>query len=190
MQRGCAAAFPAQSAPQTTLTVVPEDSAQGYYRYHVYWRGEDSDGRILRYIFAITDTLSRNEEDNWNPGIAEDRDRGIYTTKTDSVFIFNSARGRQAFNITSIDDFGDRDPSPARAYFRIVDNGLPCVHFLVSGRSEPATHGCTRAAKPARAAPRWRRRARFPLSRTSRCRSPALPATAASPASNGRHSPG
>jgi len=122
--------FRRNQLPETTLTVVPEDSAQGFYRYHVYWRGEDTDGKVLRYIFAITDTLTRNEEDNWNPAIAEDRDRGIYTTKSDSVFIFNSARGRQAFNITAIDDFGDRDPSPARAFFRIVDNGLPCVRFL------------------------------------------------------------
>lgn len=141
--------FRRNQVPQTTLTVVPEDSAQGYYRYHVYWRGEDSDGRILRYIFAITDTLSRNEEDNWNPGIAEDRDRGIYTTRTDSVFIFNSARGRQAFNITAIDDFGDRDPSPARAFFRIIDNGLPCVRFLgvrAFGTSDTRLHPCGEAS--------------------------------------------
>jgi hypothetical protein len=122
--------FRRNQPPETTLTVVPADSAFGFYRYHVYWRGEDSDGRVVRYIFAITDTLSRNEEENWDPERFEDRDRSSYTEKTDSVFVFDSARGRQAFNIASIDDFGRTDPTPARSFFRIVDNGLPTVVFL------------------------------------------------------------
>jgi hypothetical protein len=125
--------------PETTLTVVPEDSAQAFYRYHVYWRGSDSDGRVVRYMFAITDTLSRDEGENWNPEIAEDRDKGVYTTKTDSVFTFNSSRGRQSFNITAIDDYGRRDPTPARAFFRIVDNGLPRVQFLDVQGFRPGT---------------------------------------------------
>lgn len=122
--------FRRNQPPETSLTVVPEDSALGFYRYHVYWHGTDTDGRVIRYLFAITDTLSRNEFDNWNPETAEDRDRGVYTNKTDSVFVFNSARGRQALNIVAIDDFGRRDRSPARAFFKTVDNGLPLVEFL------------------------------------------------------------
>src|SRR5512139_3181475 len=67
--------FRRNQPPETTLTIVPEDSAQGFYRYHVYWRGEDVDGRVVRYIFAITDTLSKNEEENWDPERFEDREK-------------------------------------------------------------------------------------------------------------------
>lgn len=122
--------FRPNQPPETTLTVIPEDSTQGFYSYHVYWHGTDSDGRVVRYIFAITDTISRTPEDNWDPQRAEDRERSFYTEKTDSVFIFDSARGRQTFNISAIDDHGRLDRTPARAFFRIVDNGLPRVEFL------------------------------------------------------------
>src|SRR5262245_9209334 len=122
--------FQINQPPETTLTVIPEDSTRGFYRYHVYWHGEDTDGHIVRYLFAITDSLSRNELDNWNPETAEDRDRGVYTTKSDSIFVFNSAHGHQALNIVAIDDFGRRDRSPARAYFFPIDNGEPRVEFI------------------------------------------------------------
>ncbi|UCE01518.1 MAG: hypothetical protein JSW67_09510 [Candidatus Latescibacterota bacterium] len=117
--------------PETTLTIVAEESTQAFYRYRVHWRGEDADGEVIRYMFAITDTISRDDEENWNPhDFAFDRERGVFTTKTDSVFLFNSAAGRQAFNIVAIDDFGAFDETPARAFFRVVDNGLPRIRFL------------------------------------------------------------
>ena len=122
--------FRRNQPPETTLTVVPESAAAGFYRYHVHWRGEDSDGRVMRYIFAITDTLSNNEEENWDPERFEDRERSLYTEKTDSVFVFDSARGRQTFNISAVDDFGRSDPTPARAFFKVVNSGEPCVVFL------------------------------------------------------------
>jgi hypothetical protein len=122
--------FRRNQPPETSLTVVPEDSAFGFYRYHVYWHGRDSDGRVLRYLFAITDTLTRDENDDWNPQLAEDRDRGVYTTKTDSVFLFNAQRGRLALHMVAIDDFGLMDRTPARAFFFTRNNGLPRVTFL------------------------------------------------------------
>src|SRR5262249_811235 len=122
--------FQINQPPETILTVIPEDSTRAFYRYHVYWHGEDADGHVVRYLFAITDSRSHNELDNWNPESGEDRDRGAYTTKSDSVFIFNSSRRQQAFNIVAIDDFGRRDPSPARALFFPLDNGEPRVQFV------------------------------------------------------------
>jgi hypothetical protein len=135
--------FRRNQPPETFLTVVPEDSARGFYRYHVYWRGQDPDGRVVRYLFAITDTLTRDESDDWNPELAEDRDRGAYTSKTDSVFLFNAARGRQALHMVAIDDFGVRDRTPARAFFFTFNNGLPRADILDvqafrdDGASEP-----------------------------------------------------
>jgi hypothetical protein len=122
--------FRRNQPPETTITIIPEDSTTGFYRYHVYWHGEDSDGRVIRYIFAITDTISRDEDLNWDPQTAENRERSFYTEKTDSVFIFNSARSRLVFNIAAIDDFGRLDRTPARARFFVTDNGFPSVEFL------------------------------------------------------------
>ena len=122
--------FQRNQPPETFLTVVPEDSARGFYRYHVYWHGQDTDGRIQRYLFAITDTLERDENDDWTPVLAEDKERGVFTTKTDSIFLFDAARGRQALHMSAVDDFGDFDLTPARAFFFTFNNGLPSVEFL------------------------------------------------------------
>jgi hypothetical protein len=116
--------------PETTLTIIPEQDQTAFYRYHVYWRGVDPDGEVVRYLFAVTDSLNPNEEQNWDPSLALDRDRGIYTTRSDSVFLFNSSTGKQAFNIVAIDDYGERDPTPARAQFGVVNNGPPTIRFL------------------------------------------------------------
>jgi hypothetical protein len=122
--------FRRNQRPETNLIVVPEDSSTGFYRYHVYWNGRDPDGRVIRYLFAITDTLTRDEGDDWDPELAEDRDRGVYTTKTDSIFLFDAERGRLAFHVSAIDDFGFLDRSPARAFFFTRNRGLPRVRFL------------------------------------------------------------
>ena len=53
--------FRRNRAPKTTLTIIAEESTTAFYRYHVYWRGEDADGEVIRYLFAITDTLSNDE---------------------------------------------------------------------------------------------------------------------------------
>ncbi len=129
--------FRRNRAPETTLTVVAEDSTAAFYRYHVYWRGEDPDGEVVRYLFAITDTLDRDESANWDPSLAVDRERGVYTTKSDSVFEFDSNAGRQVVNIVAIDDYGEFDPSPARSFFKVIDNGLPTVRFLEIAAQSP-----------------------------------------------------
>lgn len=133
--------------PETTLTVVAEPGTAAFYRYHVYWRGEDPDGEVVRFLFAITDTLSPDPEQNWDPSLAVDRERGVYTTKSDSIFYFDSNAGRQVFNIVAIDDYGEFDPSPARSYFLVVDNGLPRVTFLdvTTSSPDPAVLPCVAA---------------------------------------------
>ena len=122
--------FRSNQRPETFLHVVPEDSARGFYRYHVYWRGEDPDGRVVRFLFAITDTLTDDDSEDWDPTLADDRDRGVYTSKTDSVFLFDAFRGRQALHMVAIDDFGDLDRTPERAFFFTFNNGLPTVDLL------------------------------------------------------------
>ena len=58
---------------------MAEESTAAFYRYHVYWRGEDPDGEVVRFLFAITDTVSLDEEENWDPSLAVDRERGVFT---------------------------------------------------------------------------------------------------------------
>jgi hypothetical protein len=141
--------FRRNRAPETSITVVPEADGSAFYRYHVYWRGVDPDGDVVRYLFAVTDSLNPSEEQNWDPSLALDRDRGIYTTRSDSIFLFNSSSGKQAFNIVAIDDFGELDPSPARAEFKVVNNGPPLIRPLgVEINSDnPRVLPCT-AAEP------------------------------------------
>ena len=122
--------FRRNRAPETSITIIPEPDGSAFYRYHVYWRGVDPDGEVVRYLFAVTDSLAPTEEQNWDPSLALDRDRGIFTARSDSIFLFNSSSGKQAFNIVAIDDFGELDPSPARAQFRVVNNGPPCILHL------------------------------------------------------------
>jgi hypothetical protein len=133
--------------PETTLTVIAEEGTTAFYRYHVYWRGEDPDGEVVRYLFAITDTLEFDESLNWDPSLAVDRERGIYTAKSDSVFLFNSDAGRQVINIVAIDDYGELDPSPARSFFKVINNGLPTVRFIeiAAQSADPRVLPCAEA---------------------------------------------
>jgi len=121
--------FRQNRTPETTITVIVEESTTAFYRFHVSWRGEDADGQVVRYLFAITDTLPTEPDDRWDPSLAVDREIGTYTSRTDSVFLFDSGLGTQVFNIVAIDDYGVMDPSPARQYFRVTDNGTPRVVY-------------------------------------------------------------
>ena len=132
-------------SPETFLTSSPMETTASEYRVHMYWHGKDDDGVVQRYMWYISDTLvtldpERNpdaEELDWNPDerIA-DYLRGRFTTKTDTVIVFqgyDEKRGaqvnRQAFHIVSIDDGGRIDPSPARLQFLARVKGIPAVRF-------------------------------------------------------------
>ena len=48
--------------PDTYLTGVPEDSTTTFYRVHLYWYGNDVDGRVVGYEYAITDSFPADED--------------------------------------------------------------------------------------------------------------------------------
>ncbi|MDP6460247.1 MAG: hypothetical protein QGH59_00610, partial [Gemmatimonadota bacterium] len=86
--------------PETFIVQGPDESADPdnpdsyYYRAHLYWRGEDPDGTVDGFRFAMDDT---SEAEMWH-----------WTALTDSVFLFQ------------VDDVGSR----AHTFFiRSVDNG-------------------------------------------------------------------
>ncbi len=126
-------------APETELWYAPPDSTDYEYLVHIYWRGLDKDGAVMKYIWTITDTIEAQEEKRWNPADRiEDYMRGRLTTRTDSVFSFTAyknvggiglKKNRQAFHIAAIDDNGVIDPTPAAIEFVATIDKLPKIQF-------------------------------------------------------------
>jgi hypothetical protein len=127
-------------APETELWYAPPDSTDYEYLVHIYWRGLDKDGAVMKYIWTITDTIEAQEEKRWNPADRiEDYMRGRLTTRTDSVFSFTAyknvggiglKKNRQAFHIAAIDDNGVIDPTPAAIEFVATIDKLPKIQFF------------------------------------------------------------
>lgn len=110
--------------PETFITDGPEISPDPsnptdlFYRAHLYWRGEDRDGTIVGFRYAIDDTFAL---DAWK-----------YTTKTDSVFRFQTGEvGSRShlFLLRAVDNLGKQDPSPDSLRFEAFTVATPEVRF-------------------------------------------------------------
>jgi hypothetical protein len=104
--------------PQTFIVAAPLDSAgiggpntKASYRVHLYWRGEDSDGFVVGFLWSFDDS---------SIGAAR------YTTKTDSIFellvndstVFTGTETPgvskyHTFFIRAVDNLGKSDPGIA-----------------------------------------------------------------------------
>ena len=88
-------------APETYVTGGPQVGEGGQFHHHLFWYGSDSDGRVVRYIWALTEGTIQNpntdddEEDiRFNPAESiTTLQIGHYTTRTDSVFDFRINEG-------------------------------------------------------------------------------------------------
>lgn len=144
---GCRAFQPeavvVNKAPETYIIGAPAEDGGGYFHFHVYWYGSDEDGKVERFVWAVTDTTvqddrtSDDEEDiNFNPALdATTLEIGHYTTRTDSVFNFTIDQGvSTAYDLTlhmvAIDDYGDFDRTPARLHFFTNTLGNPTLRFF------------------------------------------------------------
>lgn len=126
-------------SPETELWYAPADSTEFEYLVHVYWRGLDRDGTVVKYIWTITDTVEAELEKRWNPADRlSDYQRGRLITKSDSVFSFTAyknvggvglKKNLQAFHIAAIDDNGVIDPTPATIEFVATIDKLPEIQF-------------------------------------------------------------
>jgi hypothetical protein len=144
---GCRAFQPeavqVNKAPETYIIGAPPEDSGGYYRFHVYWYGRDEDGRVERFVWALTDTSMQNpdttddeEDERFNP--AEDASTlaiGRWTTRTDSVFNFKIDDGvntsaDKTLHVVAVDDFGDYDRTPARLHFFTNTLGSPDLRFF------------------------------------------------------------
>jgi len=151
LMAGCRAFEPeavvVNKAPETFIIGAPLEGGGGYYRFHVFWYGSDSDGSVERFVWALTDTslqdplTTLDEEDlNFNPALdATTLEIAHWTTKTDSIFNFTIDQGvnpsvDMTLHMVAIDDFGDYDRTPARLHFFSNTLGNPVISFFrISG---------------------------------------------------------
>ena len=144
---GCRAFEPeaviVNKAPETYIIGAPLEDGGGYYHFHVFWYGSDEDGRVERFVWALTDTTVQDddttddEEDvRFNPALdASTLEIGHYTTRTDSIFNFTIDQGvnpsyDMTLHMVAIDDFGDFDRTPARLHFFSNTLGNPTLRFF------------------------------------------------------------
>ena len=110
--------FNENKAPTTFMT-VEKINRDGDFRLssqiNISWWGNDSDGYIIGYEYAINDT----SEGAWT-----------FTTKTDSTFILPITSGEATddvlFKVRAVDNDEERDPIGARLVYPIV-NSEPSV---------------------------------------------------------------
>jgi hypothetical protein len=129
--------------PETFITGGPTEHGGGYYRFHVYWYGRDEDGRIERFVWALTgntapdpDTNDEDEDQLFNPGLnASTLAIGHWTTRTDSIFNFtidagSSPSAERTLHLVAMDDRGAFDRTPARLHFFANSLGNPDLRFF------------------------------------------------------------
>ncbi|MBZ0269670.1 hypothetical protein K8I85_16080 [bacterium] len=111
--------------PETYVTLGPEvssdpnDPTDIFYRAHLFWRGEDPDGTVDGFRFAVDDT---SDPSFWS-----------FTTRTDSVFRFQAGEvGAQEhlFLIRAVDNLGKQDASPDTLRFESFTRATPRVEYI------------------------------------------------------------
>lgn len=100
---------PPPQNPETELTFAPIDSDTTSFRVRFFWNGYDKDGEVVRFHFAIDADTSRPITE-WTS-----------TTAKDTTFLFlvdpiEQVR-KHVFMISSVDNSGRYDPTPARRVF-------------------------------------------------------------------------
>lgn len=119
-----------ENEPPTTFMTIEKINRDGEFRLssqiNISWWGNDKDGFIVGYEYAINDT----SESAWT-----------FTEKTDSTFILPITEGQSIddvlFKIRAVDNDGARDPIGARLVYPIV-NSDPSVS-LKTNETPPDT---------------------------------------------------
>ena len=118
--------FDSNLPPETFLVDAPPESSGTYYQVELRWSGEDPDGLVVRYEYAVTDTTKVPGEDTPNFS-------GYFSTfATDSVFTLSANNPftlLHRFYVRAVDNEGKVDPSPAWVAFVAENFNPPQVHF-------------------------------------------------------------
>jgi hypothetical protein len=117
--------------PDTYITGAPAESTTAFYKVHLYWYGDDADGKVVGYEYVITDSMPADE----------DTLTYAYTTRTDSLFAFPVEPNQQVvghrFYVRAIDDMGAEDPNPAITFFGVADLIAPTPVFGLARAYDP-----------------------------------------------------
>ena len=117
--------------PDTYITGAPAESTTAFYKVHLFWYGDDTDGVVVGYEYVITDSMPADE----------DTLTYAYTTRTDSIFAFPVEANQQVvghrFYVRAIDDQGAEDPEPAITFFGVADLIAPTPVFEVARAYDP-----------------------------------------------------
>jgi hypothetical protein len=114
--------------PETSLptdTIIRFGGDRYNTNVFLQWNGDDADGVVVGYEFTFDSIL--NEATVWN-----------YTTRTDSVFPMQIPLGNDSlnfvFSVRSIDNEGEKDPTPAR-FWVPIKNSAPSIRFVFKSNS-------------------------------------------------------
>lgn len=115
--------FVENQPPKTNLTVESINRGDDFRlpsQINISWWGNDSDGYVVGFEYAINDT----SEGAWK-----------FTTKSDSTFILPISGGQVTdnvlFKVRAIDNLGAKDPIGARLVYPII-NTVPEVSFNIN----------------------------------------------------------
>lgn len=125
-------------APETFLTAAPLDSIGGGglnkvpYRFHVHWSGSDVDGEVVGFFVAVTETLPSTVPGQVVRLPAPRPGQYKFTTRTDSVFVFDIHEGlgtdrEHGLYVFAVDNEGKADATPAFTRFVARDRNLPGI---------------------------------------------------------------
>lgn len=117
--------------PDTYITGAPAESTTSFYKVHLYWYGDDADGKVVGFEYVITDSMPADE----------DTLTFAYTTRSDSIFAFPVEPNQQVvghrFYVRAIDDKGAEDPEPAITFFGVADLIAPTPVFELARAYDP-----------------------------------------------------
>ncbi len=121
--------------PDTFIMGAPAETSGGYFHFRIFWYGTDQDGRVEKFVWALTDTSVQDyrqdgdeEDQRFNPATnIGTLAIGNWTTRTDTVFDFQINQGaslayEKTLHVVAVDDRGDFDRTPAR--LRFITNAL------------------------------------------------------------------
>lgn len=131
---GISGNFNENQLPTTFLTVKEINQSEENRlssQINISWWGDDPDGYVDGYEFAINDT----SEGAWT-----------YTKRTDSTFVLPITQGQAVddvfFKVRSIDNDDDKDPKGASVVFPIK-NSIPTVQVVPTESAPDTTYSIT-----------------------------------------------
>lgn len=115
----------ANKAPETVITSGPVEQSTASYFVRIAWKGEDSDGLVKSYQYAVDDP------NLWRS-----------TVKTDSTFYFEADTAAvHTIWVAAVDDQGAVDPTPASLSFTATNFAPDTRITLANNPPEGATFG-------------------------------------------------